>query len=57
MNPQYVPERLNDFLSHMLCQKVKVLPADFVRIADTSSLQTIDKQQCSILNFIKALRF
>ena len=40
-----VPERLNDFLSHMLCQKVrvlKVLPADSVRIADESSLLIMD---------------
>ncbi len=45
MNPEYVPERLNDFLSHMLCQKVrvlKVLPADSVRIADESSLLIMD---------------
>ena len=45
MNPEYVPERLNDFLSQMLCQKVKVLktlPADSVRIADESSLLIMD---------------
>ncbi len=45
MNPEYVPERLNDFLSHMLGQKVrvlKVLPADSVRIADESSLLIMD---------------
>ena len=45
MNPEYVPERLNDFLSHMLNQKVrvlKVLPADSVRIAEESSLLVMD---------------
>ena len=45
MNPEYVPERLNDFLSQILCQKVrvlKVLPADSVRIADESSLLIMD---------------
>ena len=45
MNPEYVPERLNDFLSQMLCQKVRVLktlPADSVRIADESSLLIMD---------------
>ncbi len=45
MNPEYVPERLNDFLSQMLRQKVrvlKVLPADSVRIADESSLLIMD---------------
>ena len=45
MNPEYVPERLNDFLSQMLCQKVKVLktlPVDSVRIADESSLLIMD---------------
>ena len=39
MNPEYVPERLNDFLSQMLRQRVRVLktlPADSVRIADES---------------------
>ncbi len=25
MNPEYVPERLNDFLSHMLRQEVRIL--------------------------------
>lgn len=37
MNPEYVPERFNDFLSSLLGQKVrvvKVLPNDSVRIAD-----------------------
>ena len=45
MNPEYVPDRLNDFLSQMLCQKVKVLktlPVDSVRIADESSLLIMD---------------
>ena len=39
------PERLNDFLTHMLGQKVRVLktlPADSVRIADVSSLLIMD---------------
>lgn len=45
MNPEYVPERLNDFLSQMLGQKVrvlKILPVDSVRIADESSLLIMD---------------
>ena len=45
MNPEYVPERLDDFLSQMLRQKVKVvkvLPNDSVRIADESSLLIMD---------------
>ncbi len=45
MNPEYVPERFDDFLSDMLCQKVrvlKVLPNDSVRIADESSLLIMD---------------
>ncbi|MBD5471370.1 MAG: hypothetical protein HDR20_00190 [Lachnospiraceae bacterium] len=45
MNPEYVPERLNDFLTHMLGQKVRILktlPADSVRIADESSLLIMD---------------
>lgn len=45
MNPEYVPERLNDFLSHMLRQQVrilKVLPGDSTRIADESSLLIMD---------------
>lgn len=45
MNPEYVPERLNDFLSCLLGQKVKVLkvlPNDSVRIADESSLLITD---------------
>lgn len=45
MNPEYVPERLNDFLSSMLRQEVKilkVLPADSVRISDESSLLIMD---------------
>lgn len=40
MNPEIHKERLNDFLSSMLGQKVKVLkalPTDSVRIADESS--------------------
>ncbi|MBD5506666.1 MAG: hypothetical protein HDR05_01020 [Lachnospiraceae bacterium] len=45
MNPEYVPERLDDFLSQMLRQKVKVvkvLPNDSARIADESSLLIMD---------------
>lgn len=45
MNPEYVPERFNDFLSSLLGQKVrvvKVLPNDSVRIADESSLLIMD---------------
>ncbi len=45
MNPEYVPERLNDFLSHMLRQEVrilKVLPSDSTRITDESSLLIMD---------------
>ena len=45
MNPEYVPERFNDFLSGLLGQKVrvvKVLPNDSVRIADESSLLIMD---------------
>lgn len=45
MNPEYVPERFDDFLSSLLGQKVrvvKVLPNDSVRIADESSLLVMD---------------
>lgn len=45
MNPEYVPERLNDFLSCMLGKKVRVLhvlPNDSARIADESSLLIMD---------------
>lgn len=45
MNPEYVPERLNDFLSSVLGQEIKVLkvlPADSVRISDESSLLIMD---------------
>ena len=45
MNPEYAPERLNDFLSHMLRQKVKILrilPGDSTRITDESSLLIMD---------------
>ena len=45
MNPEYVPSRLNDFLSHMLGQEVrilKVLPNDSTRLADESSLLIMD---------------
>ena len=45
MNPEVHKERLNDFLSSMLGQKVKVLkalPTDSVRIADESSLVIMD---------------
>lgn len=45
MNPEYHPERLNDFLSQMLRQEVrivKILPTDSTRIADESSLLIMD---------------
>ena len=45
MNPEYVPERFNDFLSSLLGQRVrvvKVLPSDSARIADESSLLVMD---------------
>ncbi len=45
MNPEYASERLDDFLSHILCQRVrvvKVLPNDSVRLADESSLLIMD---------------
>ena len=45
MNPEYVPERLNDFLSQALGKRVrvlKVLPADSVRLADENSLLIMD---------------
>ena len=45
MNPEYVPERMNEFLSLLLRQKVKildVLPNDSTRIADESSLLITD---------------
>ena len=45
MNPEYVPERFNDFLSSLLGQRVrvvKVLPGDSTRIADESSLLIMD---------------
>lgn len=45
MNPEYEPDRFNDFLSDLLGQKVrvvKVLPNDSVRIADESSLLIMD---------------
>lgn len=45
LNPEYVPERFNDFLSCLLGQKVrvlKVLPGDSVRIADETSLLIMD---------------
>lgn len=45
MNPEYAPERLDDFLSCMLGKKVKVLkvlPGDSVRIADEGSLLIMD---------------
>ena len=45
MNPEYVPERFNDFLSALLRQRVrvvKVLPGDSTRIADESSLLIMD---------------
>ena len=45
MNPEYTPERLNDFLSLLLKIKVKVrdvLPNDSTRITDESSLLITD---------------
>ena len=45
MNPEYAPERLNDFLSQALGKWVrvlKVLPADSVRLADENSLLIMD---------------
>lgn len=45
LNPEYTPERLNDFLSLLMKQKVKVhaiLPNDSTRIADESSLLITD---------------
>ena len=45
LNPEYTPERLNDFLSPLMKQKVKVhaiLPNDSTRIADESSLLIMD---------------
>ncbi|MCM1124813.1 MAG: Rpn family recombination-promoting nuclease/putative transposase [Eubacterium sp.] len=45
MNPEYVPERLDDLLSCLLRQQVrvvKVLPNDSVRLADEGSLLIMD---------------
>lgn len=45
MNPEYNPERMNNFLSELLKQKVKilkVLPNDSVRIASENSLLITD---------------
>lgn len=45
LNPEYTPERLNDFLSLLMQQKVRVhtiLPNDSTRIADESSLLITD---------------
>lgn len=45
MNPEYYPERLNDFLSLLLKREVKilvVLPNDSTRIAEESSLLIMD---------------
>ena len=45
MNPEYAPERLNDFLSTILKQRVKVLhvlPNDSVRLASEGSLLITD---------------
>lgn len=45
MNPEYAPERLNEFLSLLLGRKVKirsVLPNDSTRITDESSLLITD---------------
>ena len=45
VNPEYVPRRLNDFLSCMLGQKVRVIrtiPTDSTRLADESVLLAMD---------------
>ncbi len=45
LNPEYVPERFNDFLSCLLGERVKVLkvlPGDSTRIADETSLLITD---------------
>ncbi len=45
MNPEYTPQRLNDFLSCILGKKVKikaVLPNDSTRLADETSLLSTD---------------
>ena len=45
MNPEYHPERLNDFLSQMLQREVrivKILPTDSTRITDENSLLIMD---------------
>ena len=45
MNPEYVPQRLSDFLSCMLGQKVRVIraiPTDSTRLADESVLLAMD---------------
>ena len=45
LNPEYMPERFDDFLSSLLGEKVKMLkllPGDSVRIADETSLLVTD---------------
>lgn len=45
MNPETVPERLEDFLEVLLQRKVKiieVLPGDSTRLADEQSLLIMD---------------
>lgn len=45
MNPEYVPERLDDFLSVLMQEKVhivEVMPGDSSRIADERSLLVMD---------------
>lgn len=45
MNPEYAPDRLNEFLSLLLKQEVKiisVLPNDSTRISDEGSLVIMD---------------
>ena len=45
LNPEYTPERLNDFLSLLMKQKVRIhtiLPNDSTRIADESTLLITD---------------
>ena len=45
MNPEYAPQRLNDFLSHVLGERIrvmKVLPNDSTRLTDETSLLVMD---------------
>ena len=54
MNPEYVPERLEELLSLLLGEQVKivqVLPNDSVRIADESTLLVTDIVGQYLYNF------